>query len=266
MTASPADDPDRATGSRRPGDGARGALAAAWRRAPQGDRRFYGAALLLWALGLATPPVWGLLDPSLRVSAFVWDRLAAPIVPGAARFAILPLTPYQGQPRFGLDPWGQPALDAWPRRLPSAPQAGYSYGPNRIDDGGRGDDIPVYFHDDPRVVTYRGLPYAVSFLVFALVAAWELRRFLARRERLSLAWELLGAALGGLLVGGATFAGVWLALGLGWVPADLVGFLEEGLLVPLEVAAGAWLLLAATGLLLWVRLRPRAERPPATGA
>lgn len=233
-----------------------GVLAAAWARFPRSDRWFYGLVLLLWLVGLATPPVWGAFDEQVRVSANVWKRIGL-----GPEWAYAPGS--FSAPNL-VDPWGREL--SWERDgrwiLSSARRSWlYSVGPNGIDEHGRGDDIRILPNDHARIVAYRGLPSWASLLAFVLVVGWELWRFLVRPTRQSFKQELVGAALGGLVVGGAAWAGVVVALRTGLIPANAVASLEGWILVPLEVATGTWLLLAATGLLLWFRLRPAKEAP-----
>lgn len=212
------------------------------------DRRFYAAVLLLLLLGQAVRGVWLLLDPEVRVTARFWSRWTTTSAPG-----------YQFVAFGDTDPWERPYLrasnpDLWHLQIETA----WSSGPNGRDEGGAGDDILVLPQHHPRYFAYTLLTPLTAALAALAVIAWELTRYL-RRPRWPLRIELAAAAVAALPVGALAIGLLLLPLWRGWLPAPLRADLEARLLVPLEVAVGAWALVASYGLLLWLRLRREAE-------
>ncbi len=218
-----------------------GRLQVLWGGIPARDRRFYGVVAVCCLLGLVAGPLWAALDRQVRVSARFWaGGVSATSGPG------------WGGAGSDTDPWGRPVLYA---RLGEVQvTSAYSTGPNGVDEGGLGDDVPILSHRDPRLVAYMLLPWVVVALTLTSALCWELVRFL-QRPALTTRTEVWASALAALPVGGAAAGLVLLALRWGWLPEGLRAALEGRLLIPLEVSLAAWSVAAAFGAILWVRLR-----------
>lgn len=213
---------------------------------------FRAAALLALAIaaaGALTPPVASVVSRTYRV----WR--AFPVAPGVETYLSWSYTERAGpgHERYdvgGLDPWGH----RWRRRDAYQGWSVWSKGPDGVDDGGGGDDVPV----DPRAAHVELAPaasIAAALLLLWLAAAL---RALARPRGPEL-WAEAGRAL---FVASVPAAGLALLVRERGLP-DL---LERGppLLVPREVAAvgAAWLVLALATLGWRVRGGARRGRLP----
>jgi hypothetical protein len=152
-----------------------------------------------------------------------------------------------------IDPWGS----EFRLRQDGTFRQAYSCGPNRVDEGGGGDDVLVFYGRDTRVLFYRIGAEVLFTLAVGLATCWEVLRFGLQRlrgPRLGIGAELgqaLALAVPPTLVGVVVVAGGASLLGL----TDSLRALGDTLVVPLKVALPATLYLGTVAALLAFRLR-----------
>lgn len=217
-----------------------GAGALRWTGAPRSraDVAVYGVVTTLIVLALAGPPLAGALDPRLPVSVMYH----APS-PRNLRLAAEP-------PR---DPWGTPFVWAPDGRV-------WSLGPDRLDDGGRGDDVLVLDERSVWLQLYRNATEGLFGLAVLLALLWELLRALSERLRAPrgpLPAEACQAAVLALFVSPPVGVALLIVSHLLSTQAlvELGERLREVMLVPWELALAATVYLLTAAVLLGIRLR-----------
>lgn len=153
-----------------------------------------------------------------------------------------------------LDPWGSPWRDAgcW------APSAAYSSGPNRVDEGGRGDDVWIPAVCSEAALLADGLPAAAGVLALWLAVFHPAARLAGRSRYRGLAVPWL------VLMAGAGAAGIVSTLCP--LPQALLDDLRaRGVLTPPRVAV--WLSAGGpfAGWILAAALLSRPGEPPEAG-
>lgn len=211
----------------------------AWASRSRWDLAVYGVVAALVLLALAGPPLAGALDPRLPVSVAYHGP-----GPRNLRFAA----------EIPSDPWGSPFVWAPDGRRVR------SLGPNRLDDGGRGDDVLVLDERSAWLRLYEGATEGLFGLAVLLALLWELLRALSERLRAPrgpLPAEAGQAAVLALFV--APPVGVALLIVSHLLPGQALTDLGEALrgvmLVPWELALAATVYLLTAAVLLGIRLR-----------
>ncbi|MBX3468682.1 MAG: hypothetical protein KF878_17560 [Planctomycetes bacterium] len=227
-----------------------GAGALRWTGAPRSraDVAVYGVVAALIVLALAGPPLAGALDPRLPVSVVYHE--------------VKLISTIGSEPR--RDPWGTSFIHTADGRV-------WSLGPNRLDDGGRGDDILVLDDRSAWLQLYTGGAEGLFGLAVLLALLWELLRALSERLRAPrgpLPAEAGQAAALALLVAPVVGVGLLIVSHLlpGQALTDLGEALRGAMLVPWELALAATVYLLTAAVLLGIRLRaPEAAESAGDG-
>lgn len=222
----------------------------AWASRSRWDVAIYGLVAALIVLALAGPPLAGALDPRLPMSVVHHDAQA--------------IRTRAGQRNEAEDPWGTPFVWALDGRV-------WSLGPNRLDDGGGGDDILLLDRRDARLRLYENATEGLFGLAVLLALLWELLRALSERLRAPrgpLPAEAGQAAALALLVAPVVGVGLLIVSHLlpGQALTDLGEALRGAMLVPWELALAATVYLLTAAVLLGIRLRaPEAAETAGDG-
>ena len=154
--------------------------------------RWLSLALLLslaLALGITGKSLGGLVDPTLTASYLYWESVSEHGLPAE-------------------DPWGHRFVVSG---SPSDLSPKYSVGPNGIDNGRSGDDVPVLSQDDLRLAL--GLSaFRVGLVVGIAIAVFGVVLLAAPKVPREWVFRSVVAACFGAVVGLAVSRGVYLEL------------------------------------------------------